>query len=93
MSTFRTTNENGQLIMYGFNKPVGYYVNVWKDLDDEKPPIIAENHFTGLTGAKLVEKLEDELGVFIPEYRRKQAMKNLPFEDEELSSEDKELPF
>jgi hypothetical protein len=75
MSTFRTTNENGQLIMYGFNKPVGYYVNVWKDLDDEKPPIIAENHFTGLTGTKLVEKLEDELGVFIPEHLRKQQLK------------------
>lgn len=92
MSTFRTTNENGQLIMYGFNKPVGYYVNVWKNLDDEKPPIIAENYFTGLTGAKLVEKLEDELGVFIPEYIKEQAMSNLPFEDKKLL-EDEELPF
>ncbi len=82
MSTYTTTDKHNRLVIYGFNKPVGYYVNVWEDLDDEKAPIIAENYYTGLTGTKLIEKLEDELGVFIPEYLRKQAMTDLPFEDE-----------
>jgi hypothetical protein len=84
MSTYTTTDKINRLVRYGFNKPVGYYINVWEDLDDEKSPIIAENRFTGLTGIKLVEKLEEGLDVFIPEHLRKQAMNDLPFEDEEF---------
>jgi hypothetical protein len=94
MSIFKTKDKEGRSIHYGFDAPyAGYFVTVWKDSSTEKEPIIVEDRWTGLNGGKLIEMLEDEFGVFVPECRRRQALEDMPFEDEDSSFEHEDLPF
>ena len=89
MSIFIAKDKEGRLVHYGFDAPyAGYFITVWEGDSSEEEPIIVEDRWTGLNGGKLIEMLEDELGVFVPEYRRKQALGDMPFEeidDEELT--------
>lgn len=81
MSSFRVIDKKGRLVMYGFDKPyAGYFVTVWKDNSDKEDPIIEEDRWSGMTGSKLVEMLQYELGISLPEDHKDQALSDLPIE-------------
>lgn len=83
MSSYKVTDKNGRSVMYGFDKAYsGYFVTVWEGDPDEEDPIIERDRFSGMTGSKLVEMLENELGITVPEPHREQALMDLPIEDE-----------
>lgn len=82
MAVFKTTDKNGRYIEYGFAPFVGYYIHIWnKDEIGKAIPSIVENRHTGLTGAKLVERFENEFGVELSAEHRKQALSGLVFSE------------
>lgn len=84
MSIFIAKDKKGRLVHYGFDEPyAGYFVTVWRDNSKEEEPVVVEDRWTGMNGSKLIVMLEDDLGVFVPEHRRRQAFEDMPFEDAE----------
>lgn len=60
------TDRQGRLLVYGFDKALGYYFDVYPGPDDPEEPVEQHSCFTGMTGAKMMDEF-GRRGVKVPE--------------------------
>lgn len=78
MSRYTTKDRQGRLVVYGFDKALGYYFDVYPGPDDSEDLVEQHSWFTGMTGGKMMDEFSKR-GIKVPPEHLHAAAGDDPF--------------